>query len=123
MTIATGDAIIYAILLLILFGVLLVMIYFAFAIDGENYRDEDGWMGINLKKYLRIFLIAIIYPIIIQILNLMNAVSVEVGTITQFSGVIGFLFEIMLRGAIVWTIIMVGWVFYSAWKDSKIKEM
>ncbi len=87
----------------------------------ENEKS-DGKMKIVKIKYLRIFLIALTYPIIMIIFNLMNGLAVNFTSLSIFSGTLGFLFETMLRAAWVWTIIMILWVIISLIKDSNIKK-
>jgi len=52
----------------------------------------------------------------------MNGLAVNFSTLTMFSGTIGFLFEIMLRGSWIFTVVIVLWIFYMLIKDSNVKK-
>lgn len=117
----TGESLIYFLFLLILFGILFMMFYFVVALPNRNEQDEDGnYTRIVKLKYLRILVIALMYPITIIILNLMNGLATQFATLSIFAGTIGFLFEILLRGAWVFTIIIIVWIIYKLVQDSNI---
>ncbi|KKL09292.1 hypothetical protein LCGC14_2567330 [marine sediment metagenome] len=120
---STGSSLLYALFIIILSVVLLVLTYFIIAIPSENLKDERGVViGIIKLKYIRILLIGILYPLTIVLLNLMNSLAVNVATLSTFSGTIGFLFQVMLRAAWPFTIILIVWVFYLLVKDTNIKR-
>ena len=121
----SGESILYFVFVAILFGILLVMIYFICALPSENIKDEETGtiMGIVKLKYLRIVLIAISYPMVIIILNLLNGLAYNFTSLSIFSGVLGFLFEVLLRGAWIFTLIIIIWIFYLLVQDSNFKKM
>ena len=92
---------------------------------GENYRDSEGnFVGISLKKYVRVVLIGISYGLILLTLNLMNAMATTSAEIPQFAGIIGGIFLAMLSVAWIWTLVIVIWMGIMAWKDGNlIKEI
>lgn len=120
----TDKAILYTCLLAILFCLDLILFLVIRSIEPTNYVGSDGeTVGISLKKYMRIILIGVSYGLVLLTLNLMVAVSNSL-TITQFSGIIGGIFTIMLRGSIVWTFVIMTWIAITAWKDSQmVKEI
>ena len=120
---STGESILYFLFTLILFGLLVTMFYFIIVLPGGNEKNEIGTdIGIVKLKYIRIFLIALVYPFTMILLNLMNGLAVNFTTLSIFSGTIGFLFEIMLRGAWVFTILIFIWIIYLLIKDSNVKK-
>lgn len=123
MTISTADALMYSILLLILFLVDIFVAWIAFALKLRNERDEEGnILSINLQKYLKIITIGILYGLILLTLNLMNAVAQNLADITQFAGIIGGLFSTMLQLAWPWTICIIIWIGIAALQDSKFSK-
>jgi len=123
-TSTTKDAIIYSTLIIIFLCLCFLLTYFIIILPSENEKNDQGYfLRINLKKYIRIFLIAILYPAIIILFNLMTAASNTLFAASQFSGIFGFLFETMLSAAWIWTIVIIIWLCYTAWKDSVTKDL
>ncbi len=119
----TSESILYVLFVLILFGLLLTMFYFILIMPNENEKGEGGVIiGIVKLKYLRVFLIAMTYPVIIIILNLMNGLAVQFTSLTIFSGTLGFLFETMLRGVWIFTLVIILWIFYMLVQDSNVMK-
>jgi hypothetical protein len=118
---STSESILYFLFTIVLLFLLVVLVYFIFTLPAKNI-SKGRFFFINWLKYFRIFLIAITYPIIMIILNLMNGLAVTFTTLSIFSGTIGFLFEVMLRGAWVFTVLIVLWIFYLLIKDSNFKK-
>ncbi len=121
----SNSGIIYAVLLLIIFGMDLLVFFLIYTLGRENYRNDEGlFVGISLKKYVRAALIGISYGLILLTLNLMNAAANTTSEITQFAGIIGGIFSAMLSAVWIWTIIIVIWMGIMAWKDGNlIKEI
>ncbi len=120
---STGESILYVVFIAILFGILGVLFYFISVLPSENQKNEDSAIiGIVKLKYLRILLIALTYPVLMIILNLMNGLAVNFTTLSIFAGTLGFLFEAMLR--IVWpfTIVIFVWIVYDLVKDSNVRK-
>lgn len=120
--ITTGQSILYIFLTLIFFGLILMFFYFIVVMPKENEVDNSGEFKIIKLKYLRILFIAIIYPLIIILLNMLNGLAVNFSTLSMFSGILGFLFETMLRGAWFFTIVIILWVIYKGVQDSNVKK-
>lgn len=114
----SNSGIVYSVLLLVIFAMDLLFLFIIFSLSFENYRDEEGnYVGISLKKYGRVVLIGIFYGLILLTLNLMNSMANNVSGISQFSGIIGGLFLLMLNGTWVWTIGIIIWIGIMMWKD------
>lgn len=121
---SVAEAILYFVLIIIMFAGSVVIFYFILILPYQNPTDEEGTVvEITKLKYLKIFLITILYPIVIIILNLMNGLAVNFMSLTIFTGIIGFLFETLLRLAWVWTVIMALWVFYLLIRDTNFRKI
>jgi len=117
------EAILYAIFLIIMFGMLILMFCFIIILPGTNEKGVNNEiMGIVKLKYLKIMLIALAYPTIIIILNLMTGLATHFTTLSIFANTIGFIFEIMLRVAWVFTFIIIIWILYLLVQDSNFKK-
>ncbi len=118
------EAILYFVLTIIMFLVTVVIFYLILVIPYENPRNEEREVvEVTKLKYIKVFLITILYPIIIVILNLMNGLAVNFTSLTIFTGIIGFFFETMLRVAWMWTVVMALWIFYLLIRDSNFKKI
>lgn len=125
MTISTtGDAILYAALLFILFFFDMFIFYIISALSLQNHRDEVSGqiLGINLKKYIKIVLIGISYGFILITLNLMVAIATELTDVTQFLGLIGAIFSVMLSLSWIWTIGIIIWIIFNVINDFRIDK-
>lgn len=120
----TAHAIIYGIIMFLLFGLFLVLILFLMKIsskkEGEEKKDQ---VGIVKKLYFKIFLIGLIYALGIVILNLMVGLSSLFTSLRIFEGTIGFIFQLMLRLAWPVTIILMLWVTIIVIKNSNAKKL
>ena len=120
-TLISNSGVLYAVLLLILFFMDLLIFYIIFRLSPENFRDGEGeFVGISIVKYARMVLIGISYGLVLLTLNLMNAAATTLSQISQFSGIIGGLFSLMLNGSWIWTIVMVIWFVITIWKDGNL---
>jgi len=121
----SNSGVVYGVLMLIIFGMDVLVFFLIFTLGRENYRNEDGhFIGISLKKYVRAGLIGVSYGLILLTLNLMNAAATTTSEITQFAGIIGGIFLLMLNASWIWTIGIVIWIGIMIWKDGNlIKEI
>lgn len=123
-TSSSGESILYLGILIILFGLLCSLFYFIIVIPYYNDRNDNGAVIIiNKLKYLKVTLIAIAYPLIILLLNFLNGIAQNFTTLTMFGGVIGFLFETMLRAAWIWTIGIMLWIIVLLIRDSNFSKL
>ena len=127
-----NSGVVYGVLLLIFFFMDLIIFYLISRLDKENFRNDEGiFVGISIQKYLRVILIGVSYGLILLTLNLMNATANTSSQISQFSGIIGGIFQAMLSAAWIWTFIIVIWLAVMGWKDGdfvnqmkkKLKEL
>ena len=121
---STGESILYFGLILIFFGLVGLLFYFIVVTPYYNERNEvDDVIGINKLKYLKVVLIAVMYPILIILLNFLNGIAQSFTTLTIFGGIIGFLFETMLRAAWVYTVFIMIWIIVLLIRDSNFKKL
>ena len=118
-----GESILYFTFMIILFSILIIMVYFICVLPSGNDKVDGVVMGIVKLKYLRIFLIAMCYPATVITLNLLNGLASNFVSLTIFSGIIGFLFEVLLRAAWIFTIIIIIWIIYLLVQDSNFKKL
>lgn len=120
---STGDSIIYAIFCFILFFIILAMFFFIFTMPSKNEKDEKGSEIKILKlKYVRVFFIALTYPLIILLLNFLTGLAVNFSALSLFEGTLGFLFEMMLRATWGFIMIIILWIGYMLIHDSNVKK-
>lgn len=113
-----NSGVLYAALLIILFLLDLLIFYFIFILDSKNPTDPDGiFQGVSIQKYIRMVLIGVSYGLILLTINLMNAASASMTELSQFSGIFGGLFSLMLNASWIWTISIVIWIFITVWRD------
>ena len=118
-----GDSRMYTLFTMILFGAILIISFFVFTMPSKNERDEEGFeTGILKIKYVRVFFIALIYPLIILLLNFLNGLAVNFTALSLFSGILGFLFETLLRLSWPFTIIIFGWIIFMLVHDTNVKK-
>lgn len=123
-TSSSGESILYFGLIFIFFGLVCLLFYFIIVIPYYNERNEnDAVIGINKLKYLKVTLIAILYPVVILLLNFLNGISQNFTTLSIFGGTIGFLFETMLRAAWVWTVLIMIWIIVLLIRDTNFKKL
>lgn len=121
---STGESILYIGMSIIFFGLLLLMFYLIMALPYENEKDDRGSItGINKLKYLKVTLIAFVYPIVILLLNFLNGIAQNFASLEMFGGIFGFLFEILLRAAWVYTVVIMVWIIVLLIKDSNLKKV
>jgi hypothetical protein len=117
------EAIIYSVFILIFFGLIILLAVLATITPGENKQDGEGnVIGIVKLKYLKVLFIALLYPMIILVLNFLNGLAVNLLSLEMFAGITGFLFETMLRLAWVFTIIIITWIVVLVIKDTNLKK-
>jgi hypothetical protein len=119
----TSESILYFIFTFIFFGLIILNFYFIIILPGGNIKDERGdIMGIVKLKYVRIVLIAISYPLVLILLNFMNGLAINFTSLTIFAGILGFLFETMISGAWIFTLLIIIWIFYNLIRDSNLNK-
>lgn len=101
-----------------------IVFFIIFNLSFKNYEKDGEYIGISMKKYIKIVLIGISYGLILLTLNLMESIANTMSSISQFSGIIGGIFLIMLNGTWIWTFVIFIWIMIATWKDNQlIKEI
>lgn len=119
----TGDSILYSLFSAILFGIISTLSFFVFTMPSSNERDNGGFETRVVRlKYIRVIFVALIYGLMIMLFNFLNALALNFTTLSVFSGILGFLFEIMLRLAWPFTVILIVWIVYMLIHDSNLKK-
>jgi hypothetical protein len=120
---STGDSILYAIFTLISFGWICLLSFFIITMPASNERDDAGFEGKVVKiKYFRVLLIFLLWPSLILLLNFLNGLAVNFTALSMFSGVLGFLFETMMRLSWPFTILIIVWIIYYLIHDTNINK-
>lgn len=120
---STGDSILYTLFSGILFGVICLLSFFIITMPSENERDDSGFEGKVIKlKYFRVLLIWFMWPLLILLLNFLNGLAINFAALSMFSGVLGFLFETMMRLSWPFTIIIIVWIVILLIHDTNINK-
>ena len=120
---STGDSILYALFSLILFGAIFLISFFIVAIPSHNEKDDKGFETKVIRlKYVRVLLIVLLYPVTILLLNFLNGLAVNFVALSLFAGILGFLFETLLRLTWAFTIIIIAWIVVMLIHDTNINK-
>lgn len=119
----TGDSLLYLLFTSILFGFICILSFFIITMPSRNERDEGGFeMRVTPLKYFRVVLVFLLYPAIILLLNFLNGLAANFTALSMFSGILGFLFETMLRLSWPFTIIVIVWIVIMLIHDSNLSK-
>lgn len=120
----TAESILYFVMVLVMLSICIVIFYFILVLPYENERDESGNVtGIIKLKYLKIFFIALIYPLFIVLLNLLNGLANNFTTLSIFANQIGFIEEMLIRLAWPFFIIIAIWIIFLLIRDTNFKRL
>lgn len=120
---STGDSLLYVLFSIILFAIIFALSFFVFAMPSKNPKDERGFETEVIKiKYIRIIFIVFIYVLTILLLNFLTGLAVNFSSLTLFAGILGFLFEIMMRLSWAFTVIMIAWIVVMLIHDSNLNK-
>ncbi len=122
--VSTGDSILYALFSIILFGIIFTLSFFIFTMPSKNERDPEGGFETKIirKKYFRMIFIALLWPLIILLLNLLNTLAINFTALSQFAGILGFFYDIMLRLAWPFTVIIIAWIIVMGIHDTNVNK-
>lgn len=120
---STGDSILYSLFTLICFGWICLLSFFIITMPSGNEKDDAGFEGKVVKiKYFRVILIFLLYPSLILLLNFLNGLATNFVALSMFSGILGFLFEMMVRLSWPFTVIIIAWIIVMLIHDTNINK-
>lgn len=121
---STSDSILYALFSIILFGAISIISFLVITLPSRNGFDEQGFENKIIKlKYIRVIFIFLLWPLTILLLNFLNGLAVNYGAISIFSGILGFLFETILRLSWPFTIIIIAWIIFMLVHDTNVNKL
>lgn len=121
---ATGDSILYALFTFMIFGAIFIISFIIFTLPSTNEKDEQGFENKIVKlKYIRIIFLFLLWPLTILLLNLLNGLATNFSALSLFSGILGFLFESMLRLSWPFTVIIIAWIIFMLVHDTNVNKL
>lgn len=120
----TGDSILYALFSFVFFLAIIIISIFVFAMPGKNEKHPVSGHDTRIVKikYLRVVLITFLYALIILLLNFLTGLAVNFDALTIFAGILGFLFESLLRLTWVFAFLMITWIAIMLIHDTNVKK-
>jgi hypothetical protein len=123
-TLSTGESIIYLISTFMIFLLLMILGYLSIVIPYGDEKDNKGNVIQIVKlKYIKLMIIAIIWPLLALFLNLLNGLAINYAYLSIYSGTIGLLFSVMLKTTFIWFIIIALWIFILLIKDTNHRKI
>lgn len=120
---STGDSLLYFLFAIISFGWICLLSFFILVMPANNEKDDTGFEGKVVRiKYLRVLLIFFLYPSLILMLNFLNGLATNFTALSMFAGTLGFLFELMMRLAWPFTVIIIFWIIVMLVHDTNISK-
>lgn len=94
---STGTSLIYFLVTLFAFFIFIGVGWLFLNINGENPKDETGYLGINYRKYIKTALFPLVYVSFIWFFNFIIGLSNNYLGLTLYSETLGFIFLILMR--------------------------
>jgi len=66
-------------------------------INGENPKDETGYIGINYRKYVKTALFPLVYVTFLWFFNFIIGLSNNYLGLTLYSNTLGFIFMVLTK--------------------------
>lgn len=122
-TLTTGNSIIYGILNLFVFVFFILCLYFAIRIPYKNNANEKGAIiQVTKLKYIKIFMIGLTYVMFTWLLNVLIALSDNYSFLTQYYGLISFMFTTLNKLALPFGIFLIVLSFFEIIRDANIQK-
>lgn len=120
--IETGTSLIYFLVTLFAFGIFFIITWLFLNINGENPKDETGYLGINYRKYIKTALFPLVYVSFLWFFNFIIGLSNNYLGLTLYANTLNFLFLILAK--LVYPIIAVTFIIEIVLmvKDNNIKK-
>jgi hypothetical protein len=96
-SIDTGTGLIYFLVTLFSFGIFLLISWLFLTINGENPKDETGFLGINYRKYIKCALFPLVYVVFLWFFNFIIGLSNNYLGLTLYANTLGFIFMILTK--------------------------
>ena len=93
----SSESIIYFLVTIFAFFIFGLLCWLFLNINGENPRDETGYLGINYRKYIKTALFPLVYVSFLWFLNFIIGLSNNYLGLTLYSNTLGFIFLILMR--------------------------
>lgn len=105
-----GEAVLYILLAISVFGIFLISLYFNITIPYRNKQNDYGQIiNITKTKYLKIGLIWITYSLLVWFLNILIGISVNFINLEMSYGIINILFIILNNLSLPLSIFIIVW--------------
>jgi hypothetical protein len=114
------ESTLYFLVTIFAFFIFVLVVYLFISVEGENPKDETGYLGINYKKYLKTALFPLCYVTFIWFFNFIIGLSNNYLGLTLFSNTLGFMFEIMIKLTLPIIVVTIIWEFVLMVKDNNI---
>ena len=122
-SLGTGESILYIILTLAFLLLFFLFLYFAIATPYKNETNEKGAViKITKLKYFKLLFIVLTYLFFILFLNILIGISTNFVSLTIFSGIIGFIFTILINLSYPFGIIILVIAFFEIVRDANIQK-
>jgi hypothetical protein len=121
-TLTTSKGLLYFLVTLFAFGIFFLISWIFLNINGENPKDETGYLGINYRKYLKTSLFPLVYVTFLWFFNFIIGLSSNYLGLTLYSNTLEFIFIILTK--LTYPIIAVTFIVLIVLmvKDSNIKK-
>jgi hypothetical protein len=93
---STGTGLIYFLVTLFAFVVFLFVGWIFLSINGENPKDETGYLGITYRKYIKTALFPIVYVTFLWFFNFIIGLSTNYLSLSLYLNTLGFIFGILM---------------------------
>lgn len=96
-SLSTATGIIYFLITLFAFGVFFLITWIFLNINGENPKDETGYIGLNYRKYIKTALFPLVYVSFLWFFNFIIGLSNNYLGLTLYSNTLGFIFILLTK--------------------------
>jgi hypothetical protein len=121
-SINTGIGLIYFLVTIFAFGIFFLLGWIFLNIEGENPKDDTGYLGINYKKYIKTAMFPLVYVSFLWAYNFIIGLSNNYLGLTLYSNTLEFIFMILTK--LVYPIIVITFIIEIVLlvKDSNIEK-
>lgn len=119
-----GESIMYVILTVAIFLVFLLSLYFTIITPFLNKRDENDGSIVKIVKlkYVKLFLIMFTYAMFVWFFNVLIGIADNFVSLSLYYGFVSFMFELMLRLALPFSIVILIIAGINILKDMNVQK-